>query len=302
LGGCAADPVPRAARPASSSAVASPSPTGPKAEIPMKAGSNFIAAQSGSIWVTETEAGSLAQIDPNTNEVLDRVHLGRSPDFLTMGLGSIWATSTASGVVWRVDPGSLEVEETHLPAGGFGLITAFDSLFVASRDADKVFRIDPRSLHITDSYRVVLPEDVAAGFGSLWVAGGDGVVTKIDPDSGAKKEIPVPDGSHSVAVGEGAVWVGAGDVGDAVTKIDAGGKIVGRVETDPYGFPDRISFAGGLVWVAQYQADEALGIDPDSLRISRRVPTGSGAAVLVAAFDDLWIANYLDSTVWRVEL
>lgn len=298
-GGISADPTP--SEPAQESQ-ASDLPDGVAAVIEMDEGSNFIVAEGDSIWVTETGAGTLARIDPDTNEVVDRIDLGDEPDFLSSGEGKLWVTSTASGVVWRVDPESGDVAKVRLPAGGFGLNLAFGSLWVASRDADKVFEIDPIDMKVLGSIDASRPEDVVGAFGKLWIASSPKEVVMADPNSGETETIAVGGGVHSLFAEANAVWVGSGDAGDTVTKLDKSGDIVGSVEIDPFSFPDRMAIADGLVWVGLYQNDHLIGIDPTKMSVERELPAGAGAAVIASGFGDLWIANFDESTVWRVEL
>ena len=296
------DPRPKAVKPSATAAPAPSLPSGVIAEIGTRAGSNFLAVAGEGMWVSETDAGSVARIDSRTNKVTYRIHLGHAPDFMTEGFRDLWVTSSAEGLVWRINPNSGEVvARGRVPLTAYGLNPGFGSMWVADHDANKLFELDPKSAKALDSVKVPSAADVVAGFGSLWVASEEQKVYEIDPATLDVVNVIKVDAAHAIAVAYGAVWVSAGGEGDVVTRIDPKtGERVAEIETTVAGFPDRMAAAGGLLWVGQYQAPTILGIDPETNEVAKELPAGSGAAVVWSAFDDLWVANFNDATVWRL--
>jgi streptogramin lyase len=272
-------------------------------EIATETGPNFLVVSGDHIWVGETRAGKLAQIDPATDTVIAQIELGEDPTFLTASGADVWISSIEGRSLWRIDTTRVEVaEQIRLPKGGFGMEAGLGSLWVALREGNVVLELDPKTLKTRSELEVDEPEDVAVAFGRVWVASAStNSVVMIDPATGAKDEVIVDGGVHSIAAGADAIWVGSGDAGDAITKIESDGSVAGSVETEEGAFPDQIAFSDGLVWVAQYNISELLGVDPVSLEIVRRIETGLGAAVPVAAFGSLWVANFWDDTVWRLD-
>jgi streptogramin lyase len=175
-------------------------------------------------------------------------------------------------------------------------------MWVADHDANKLFQLDAESAKATGSVEVPSAADVDAGFGSLWVASEEQKVYEIDPSTLEVLNVIKVDAAHAIAVAYGSVWVSSGGEADVVTRIDPKtGERLAEIETTVAGFPDRMAAAGGLLWVGQYQAPTLLGIDPKTNEVSKELPAGSGAAVVWSAFGDLWVANYDDATVWRLD-
>ena len=272
------------------------------AEIGARDGANFLADAGGSMWLTETDAGSLARIDPATNEVAARVRLGHAPDFMSAGLGYLWVSSSADGLLWRIDGTSGQVVgPAPVATTAYGSNPGFGSMWLADHDGNRLIRLDPETLKPTGKVAVPSAADVVAGFGRLWVASEEQKVYEIDPSTLRVVEVIGVEAAHAIAVAYGSVWVSAGGESDVVTRIDPRtGKKLAEIETTVAGFPDRLAAAGGLLWVGQYQAPTILGIDPKTNEVTKELPVGSGAAVVWPAFGDLWVANFDDATVWRL--
>lgn len=307
LGACSSGGGESAAPPSPVVVASSPAselPRGVEAEIPTKLGPNFLAPAGDSVWLSETDAGSVARIDPGTNEVTSRLRVGGQPGFLTAGFGDVWLTSFSSSKVWRIDSSTGKVAVvTRLEAAGYGLSPGFGSMWVAGHDNDTLVELEPDTGHVLGQAHVPSPTDVVAGFGKLWVPSEDGHVYAIDPATLKTTATVKVEAAHAVAVGFGSVWASSGGDADVVTRIDPdAGKVIAEIETEVAGFPDRMAALAGKLWVGQYQASHVLGIDPKTNEIAARLPAGSGAAVVSAGFGALWAANYDDDTVWRLKV
>ena len=266
-------------------------------------GPNFLGAAGGAMWVSLTDGGSVAAIDPERDKVTDRVKVAGAPDFLMTGFGDVWVTSTSSGDVWRIDPETAEIAaKSKLPSGGFGLGPGFGSMWIACEGAGKVFRLDPESARVTGSVQVASPTDVVAAAGSLWAPSRGDHVARIDPDAmKVTDEIKVP-AAHAIASAFGSIWVSSGGEGGTVTRIDPEtNDVIATIKTHPTGFPDRMTTADGLLWVGQFELDSLVGIDPATDEVAAELPAGNGAAVIAAGFGDLWVANFNDYDVWRID-
>jgi outer membrane protein assembly factor BamB len=146
------------------------------------------------------------------------------------------------------------------------------------------------------------PTYAVAGFDRLWVPSEDGVVYAIDPGSMQVVDKIRVEAAHAVAIAFGSVWASSGGDADVVTRIDhESGRVVAEIETPVAGFPDRMAALGGILWVGQYQIPRIIGIDPATNKVVARQPAGAGAAVVAAGFGDLWVANYDDGDVWRLD-
>jgi DNA-binding beta-propeller fold protein YncE len=106
----------------------------------------------GAVWVAEHHSGLVARIDPQTNRVVARVHVGlpgsSGPQGIASGLGDVWVGIPNTGEVVRIDPATnkviarIAVPSTMSPCGGIGV--ARNAVWVTGcSDGHYVARIDP---------------------------------------------------------------------------------------------------------------------------------------------------------------
>jgi hypothetical protein len=112
------------------------------------------------------------------------------------------------------------------------------------------------------------PTSIAAGFGSVWIGFGSGDIVRLDASSGRRRARFTGMGFvHGVAAAAGAIWV----VGATVTRVDpvTGSKrdVPGLAGADPVEF----AAGAGNVWVVDAGSDEILRVDPGRLKIAARV-------------------------------
>jgi YVTN family beta-propeller protein len=213
--------------------------------IPVGGRPTGMAFGAGSLWVADGDSRNVAQVDPGTNAVTQRIDVGNAPRALAAGYGALWVASSADSAVRRVDL-----------RGG------------------TVSRRIPLSSGATA---------IAAGAGAIWVASEEaGTVTRVDPASGTAEEvISVGHGPSAVAVGEGAVWVTSRDDG-TLWRIDPATNAVSwsvHVGGDPVG----VAAAAGSVWVVSNSAGTMTRVHPHEPRVlDRRAVGGSPAGVAVA--------------------
>jgi streptogramin lyase len=204
-----------------------------------------------------------------------------------------------NGIVQRVDPATGR-ERARVPLGdtGSSVAGAADGqVWAASFGAASIVRVDGDRV----SARIAVgpgPEGLASGFGVLWTANkgcldpaepcpGNGSVTRVDPQTGATKEIPVGKEPRYVATGSTSVWV-TSFFSDTLTRIDPATGNVAQVVAAPKG-PDGVVEAFGSVWVAGYDGGEVWRYDRSTLAVTAKVtlPTGAGPEDLKAGPDSL---------------
>ena len=71
------------------------------AKIPVAPATSPCAA-AGFVWVREYSAPYLLKIDPATNTVVKKIHIGDGSCGLGFGAGSLWVEDTTSGTISRV--------------------------------------------------------------------------------------------------------------------------------------------------------------------------------------------------------
>jgi YVTN family beta-propeller protein len=162
------------------------------------------------VWLCDYEPDTVAEVDPDTGRVLDRIRIPRasSGTEIASDRNTTWIVyQEATSLLKRLDrAGELVTEleigpvETILDENG--------QVWVATNDGS-VSRIDPDTNQVTDTIEVGRsPKQLVLGGGSLWVADArDPVVARVDPDTDNVTTVRVGGTPLSMAYGEGALWV-----------------------------------------------------------------------------------------------
>jgi YVTN family beta-propeller protein len=145
---------------------------------------------------------SVAVIDPETQEVVASVPVGKRPMLVAATPGSVWVASTGERVLTRIDPRTFEVQGTvGLGFEPTAIEPVGDSIWVAGGYDHALWRVDQyglASVKLTFRERHPLPEGFErgpAGLASsrhgLWLAHGE-EVTLLDPVTGrARKDVKI---------------------------------------------------------------------------------------------------------------
>ena len=218
-----------------------------------------LAFGAGSLWVADGDSRLVAQVDPGSNKVLQRIEASNAPRSLALAEGALWVVSGADGDLRRVDLGRTQAARV-IPVGvKASAIAAGDgALWVASEETDTVTRLDPRTGAVVAPVNVGhAPSALAVGEGAVWVVNRtDGTLSRIDPDTNSVSwSVGVGRDPTAVAVGEGAVWVAGGEDG-TVARVDPDGpRKAQRFETGSS--PSALAVAGGSVWTAAVAPEAA---------------------------------------------
>jgi peptide/nickel transport system substrate-binding protein len=188
-----------------------------------------------------------------------------------------------------------------LPFRPGAVATGEGNVWVTLPDRGAVVEIDAETMSIVDTVPVGSnPVGIAVGADSVWVAnGGNSTVSRISParNNDVVHTIDVPGAPAAIAVNAEGVWV-ADSLGDTVTLIDP--------ETDdvlvsvPVGDqPVDLVNDGGELWVANATSgsvSRVLGrgeVQP--------VDVGEGPQAVAVGPDRVYVANFLDGTVSRID-
>jgi YVTN family beta-propeller protein len=60
--------------------------------IPVGLGPTGIAVGAGAVWVANGDEGTVSRIDPETEEVVDRIEVGNRPEAIVVAGGFVWVT------------------------------------------------------------------------------------------------------------------------------------------------------------------------------------------------------------------
>jgi virginiamycin B lyase len=246
--------------------------------IALPAAPTRLAVTEDAVWVLTPSDGSIARIDPATNDVVATIGVGRAPSGLAVGAGAVWVSRHSDGAVVRIDPATNQVVATISVGRAPGAMTvAGGVVWVTLPEAGGLGRIDPAGNRSTV---VPVPRccagELAAGDGALWVANrGDGTLVRVDPATGrvaARVLLPrtTEQRPHQVAVGAGAVWVTSAGTrrgtANLLWRVDpSSNQVIGTMDLGPTsagGFPNSIAAGNGAVWVGGMTKGSILRLEP----------------------------------------
>jgi DNA-binding SARP family transcriptional activator len=249
---------------------------------------------------------SVAVIDPQRSRVVGHVPVGRRPVALAIGHGSVWVANTDDGTVSRIHPDRREVIRTiGIGAPAVDLAVATDAVWVANGSDGTVSRIDPsadvvvETIDLRGSSELVWNPTYAvdADDDSVWIAAGPHHVLRIDPTTNESSAIidvgHVPVG---LALGEEALWV--------VTTAERALRIEPRTNTAtaevPVGYPIALTAGKEAIWVSDSRG-QVWRINPDTGTVTQTTPVGGGLVGMCATDGVVFAANNADGTVVQID-
>jgi DNA-binding SARP family transcriptional activator/glutamine cyclotransferase len=254
----------------------------------------------------EVPPDSVAVIDPQGSRVVGHVLVGRRPVALAIGHGSVWVANTDDGTVSRIDPDRHEVIRTiGIGAPAIDLAVTADAVWVANGSDGTVSRIDPsadavvETIDLRGSSELVWNPAYAvdADDDSVWIAAGPRHVLRIDPTR--NEPFAIIDIGHlpvDVALGEEALWV--------VTTAERALRIEPQTNTAttevPIGYPVALTAGKQAVWVSDTRG-QVWRINPDTGMVTQTTPVGRGLVGLCATDGAVFAANNADGTVVQID-
>src|ERR671934_684250 len=249
---------------------------------------------------------SVAVIDPQRSRVVGHVLVGRRPVALAIGHGSVWVANTDDGTVSRIHPDRREVIRTiGIGAPAIDLAVATDAVWVANGSDGTVSRIDPSADAVVETIDLRGASElawnptyaVAADDESVWIAAGPHHVLRIDPTTSEPFAIiDVGQEPVGVALGQEAVWV--------VTTAERALRIEPHTNTAttevPVGYPVALTAGKQGFWVSESRG-QVWPINPDTATVTQTTPVGRGLVGLCATDGVVFAANNADGTVVRID-
>jgi DNA-binding beta-propeller fold protein YncE len=217
----------------------------------------------------------------------------------------VWVTHGCRGI-YRIDPRSGRVTASlPVPDVGDAIAVARGIVWVTDYHG-YLLRIQPRTNKITGKPRYVGFGGwwVTPGAGALWVtsAYGAGVITRLDPVTGAAEVFS----NHAVfdvsAAGAGSLW------SSQVKRVDpATGRVTASI---PVAGAYQVLFWRGSAWVLTLRRSLTLiRIDPatnqvtgEPVPVGKPVPAGQGTepSVMAAGPTGLWVLDFTRSLLFRL--
>ncbi len=215
-------------------------------------------------------------IDPKTNELVAEVPVGLEPEAIAAGEGSVWVANTRDAAVSRLDPAS-RTRIATIPVEGYpsDIAAGNGSVWVAFGEGGQVRRIDPlsneadRPTTVGGHYPVTTHIDLAAG--SVWHLSGYAALRRFDPRTGEARQIGA---EEFLLVFQGGATTQLSDV----------------------------AFGFGSLWLTNQAGNSVTEFDPESDRVVSQVTVGGAPIAIAVRSRTLWVANFGDDTVSRIEV
>jgi YVTN family beta-propeller protein len=71
-----------------------------------------VLAAGGSVWVSNSEDGTVSRIDPSSAKVTATIEVCKAPEGLALAEGSVWVVCEESDAVGRIDPATDTMVDT----------------------------------------------------------------------------------------------------------------------------------------------------------------------------------------------
>ncbi|HEX4690232.1 MAG TPA: BTAD domain-containing putative transcriptional regulator [Solirubrobacteraceae bacterium] len=268
---------------------------------------NAVAVSDRSALLVDAESRTLLQVDTRSGKV-EAFTTGATPVDVAAGGAGIWvvdalaqpgspAGTPITSDVTRIDPATARPSATVrltpggpvVDRGGTGSVAVTrDAVWVVGPDTS-VRRIDPATATVTARSRGLRASSIAAGGAGVWAADEDGSVDRLDERTARPHRVArIPGGLGGIAVGDGAVW-----------GTTSGDGRLWRVRARRHEVPASVAVGSGAaavvatsraVWVANPVAGTVTQVDPDSMRVVRRLRLGGLPRSLAADGRSLWVA------------
>jgi YVTN family beta-propeller protein len=252
--------------------------------------------------------GSVAAIEPETNEVVSVLAVGPRPGPIAHGAGSLWLGNLEDRTLTRIDPRAQRILGTvALPATPTGIDFGYGAVWVAHGRSGQLSRVDPAFDRVTKTVglagrAVYAPTGgVAVGAGWVWAVFGKSSLHRVDPVGVAPAGSTLTDvGAADVVAGHGSVWV-SNSGGSSVQRFEPTTFEEGSLRDVTVGrTPSGLAVDREAVWVAISGEDVVGRIDPSASSYVT-IPVGDGPEDVAIGAGSVWVANRLDGTVSRVD-
>ena len=243
---------------------------------------------------------SLVLIDARSAKVIADVPVGRDSTRVAYGQRAFWVVSPDAGIVVRVGVDSKAATRFHIGKAPYDVAIGAGAVWIPDHDGQRLLRFDLESHALRETRDFGLPAiSVGFGFRSVWLVLADGSLLRIDPRT-LREERSIHDVTTAIegsepklAFDRDSVWVMSPAEG-SVAQVDPKSGIVERqLLLKPRG----ISAGGGSVWVAG-NASAIWRVDDGH---AQRIPVGTQPQDVVATSEGVWVADYGDKTLVRLD-
>lgn len=195
-----------------------------------------------------------------------------------------------------------EVSSETFPVGDAPVSVAIgDDIWVANGGSGTLSRLPGGDPNAAEEIEVGgRPSQIALGGGTVWVAYplGEGIVSLSEDAAPDRKRFTVgrtpaavaadAEAGYFAALDDAAIWIVDGEGPRRLADLDEG-------------FPSSVAIGFGSLWVTDVVSDQLLRVDLAEGRVEARIDVGTAPTSVIAGEDAIWVANFNDATVTRVD-
>jgi YVTN family beta-propeller protein len=262
-----------------------------------------IAADATAAWVTHFSAGRVSRVDALTPHGVTSIAVGAGPGAVVAANGLVWVANTTAATLSEIDAENYDRAPTTLALlfrpGALALGDEADPgpyLWVIDTQADGLAQIDSGSLAL-ENETVSMgaePVAVAAGGGAVWVANSlDQSLSRLTVGLGsadAPTALGFTPGAMAIDIEANALWI-VNRAGDEVVRYGLSTRReTARVPMAAGSRPAAIAVGGGAVWVANSGDGTVSRIDPETNEVVVSITIGGTPVGIAFSDETVWVA------------
>jgi YVTN family beta-propeller protein len=258
------------------------------------------------------EPNSVAIIDPDSNELVGSVDVGRRPAHIAAANGHVWVGNTQDDTLMQIDPVRRKVMATIPLEGRPAALVAGPSAVWVVTGAESIgsrlelLRVDPR-FPKEPTARAELGtstgsprQPLALGMSTIWARGPSArTLVRRDPTTLQRRSV-VRLGGTASAIAKGVDGMWATTWGNRLLRISPQTNTP-IVEPGSIGsYPVDVAVGGNAVWIASFGDDMVARYNPAATGSSAPVFGCPGPQAVAFNFGSVWVACR-DGNVWRID-
>lgn len=251
----------------------------------------------GSIWLADIRANDIRRFEPDTMHELARIRV-QGAAWFAVADDALWVTNQLGTGITRIDPVTNTIA-AHVGSGApcAAPVVAFDSVWQAVCDANAFLRIDPVQNAVLDAIPAQDHRWLVLATGRLITVGSEGLAS-FDRDTGTFTTIPNPAAVEVKFLASDGTTIWVQNTAGVVRIDPTDGRTIASF---PYPGAQGFSFANGHAWLAVTDQG-VLEIDLATNKITRTIPLLRSPSTPFEAGGALWVTDFDNSDLWRIEL